>query len=203
MQSSRHGRTIETPQMIASLHTWQTGASGVDSDRQRVCRSLGFRFLSMMRRNGRTERSKRVAVDANNDGVISARTCARAKGMSREIDRIAMKTCGDGRLHQGSKEGPTWEIDRAMSSQKSGVIAGLDPGNPYLKKFFCRRLDGCEGKPAHDGRAVRRRPNAKHVLQRDRVVMDRRCPNRVAAVPPARNTRCWRLILRRKASRRR
>jgi len=106
---------LNTPQMIASLHgSRNRAASGDEKDRKRFAASLrllGFLSESAAIWKGRKQQAR--GIDAKKiDGLISARTAARARKDFKESDRIRDELAAMGVVIKDSKEGTTWEIAR-------------------------------------------------------------------------------------------
>jgi cysteinyl-tRNA synthetase len=106
---------LNTPQMIASLHSLRNrAASAGGSDRNEFAASLRFLgFLSETAAEWKDRKQQASGVDAKQiDGLISARTAARARKDFRESDRIRDELAAMGVVIKDSKEGTTWEIAR-------------------------------------------------------------------------------------------
>jgi len=106
---------LNTPQMIASLHSLRnSAASGNERDRNEFAASLrllGFLSESAAAWNDRKQQAS--GVDAKQiDGLISQRTAARARKDFAESDRIRDQLAAMGVVIKDSKEGTTWEIAR-------------------------------------------------------------------------------------------
>ena len=106
---------LNTPQMIASLHSLRnSAASGNERDRNEFAASLrllGFLSESAVAWNDRKQQAS--GVDAKQiDGLISERTAARARKDFAESDRIRDQLAAMGVVIKDSKEGTTWEIAR-------------------------------------------------------------------------------------------
>ena len=106
---------LNTPQMIASLHSLRnSAASGNERDRQEFAASLrilGFLSESAAEWKGRKQQAS--GVDAKQiDGLISDRTAARARKDFKESDRIRDQLAAMGVVIKDSKDGTTWEISR-------------------------------------------------------------------------------------------
>ncbi len=106
---------LNTPQMIASLHSLRnSAASGNERDRNEFAgslRLLGFLSESAAAWNDRKQQAS--GVDAKQiDGLISQRTAARARKDFAESDRIRDQLAAMGVVIKDSKEGTTWEIAR-------------------------------------------------------------------------------------------
>jgi cysteinyl-tRNA synthetase len=106
---------LNTPQMIASLHgSRNRAASGDEKDRKQFAASLrllGFLSESAAIWKGRKQQAR--GIDAKKiDGLISARTAARARKDFKESDRIRDELAAMGVVIKDSKEGTTWEIAR-------------------------------------------------------------------------------------------
>jgi cysteinyl-tRNA synthetase len=106
---------LNTPQMIASLHGLRNRAvSGGERDRSEFAASLRFLgFLSESAAEWKGRKQQASGVDAVQiDGLISARTAARARKDFKESDRIRDELAAMGVVIKDSKEGTTWEIAR-------------------------------------------------------------------------------------------
>ena len=106
---------LNTPQMIASLHSLRNrAASGGERDRSEFATSLRFLgFLSESAAEWKGRKQQASGVDAAQiDGLISARTAARARKDFKESDRIRDELAAFGVVIKDSKEGTTWEIAR-------------------------------------------------------------------------------------------
>ena len=106
---------LNTPQMIASLHSLRNrAASGGERDRSEFATSLRFLgFLSESAAEWKGRKQQASGVDAAQiDGLISARTAARARKDFKESDRIRDELAALGVVIKDSKEGTTWEIAR-------------------------------------------------------------------------------------------
>jgi cysteinyl-tRNA synthetase len=106
---------LNTPQMIASLHGLRNRAvSGGERDRSEFAASLRFLgFLSESAAEWKGRKQQASGVDAVQiDGLISARTAARARKDFKESDRIRDELTAMGVVIKDSKEGTTWEIAR-------------------------------------------------------------------------------------------
>jgi cysteinyl-tRNA synthetase len=106
---------LNTPQMIASLHSVRnSAASGSERDRERFASSLrflGFLSESAAAWNGRKQQAS--GIDTKQiDSLISDRTAARARKDFKESDRIRDELAAMGVVIKDSKEGTTWEIAR-------------------------------------------------------------------------------------------
>ena len=106
---------LNTPQMIASLHSLRnSAASGNERDRREFAASLrllGFLSESAAEWKGRKQQAS--GVDAKQiDGLISDRTAARARKDFKESDRIRDQLAAMGVVIKDSKDGTTWEISR-------------------------------------------------------------------------------------------
>jgi cysteinyl-tRNA synthetase len=106
---------LNTPQMIAALHALRSkAASGQDGDRGAFAgslRFLGFLSESVAQWEGRKQQAS--GIDAGKvEGLISARTAARARKDFKESDRIRDELAAMGVAIKDSKEGTTWEIAR-------------------------------------------------------------------------------------------
>jgi len=106
---------LNTPQMIASLHSLRnSAASGNERDRNEFAgslRLLGFLSESAAAWNDRKQQASGVDAQAI-DGLISERTAARARKDFAESDRIRDQLAAMGVVIKDSKEGTTWEIAR-------------------------------------------------------------------------------------------
>ncbi len=106
---------LNTPQVIASLHGLRNrAASGEERDRSEFAASLRFLgFLSETAADWKNRKQQASGVDATQiDGLISARTAARARKDFKESDRIRDELAALGVIIKDSKEGTTWEIAR-------------------------------------------------------------------------------------------
>jgi cysteinyl-tRNA synthetase len=106
---------LNTPQMIASLHSLRNrAASRAEPDRNEFAASLRFLgFLSETAAEWKDRKQRASGVDAKQiDGLISARTAARARKDFKESDRIRDELAAMGVVIKDSKEGTTWEIAR-------------------------------------------------------------------------------------------
>jgi cysteinyl-tRNA synthetase len=106
---------LNTPQVIASLHSLRNrAASGGERDRSEFAASLRFLgFLSETAADWKNRKQQASGVDATQiDGLISARTAARARKDFKESDRIRDELAAIGVVIKDSKEGTTWEIAR-------------------------------------------------------------------------------------------
>jgi len=106
---------LNTPQMIASLHTLRNGAaSGNQRSRNEFAGSLRlFGFLSESTAQWNDRKQQASGIDAEQiDGLISDRAAARARKDFRESDRIRDELAAMGVVIKDSKEGTTWEIAR-------------------------------------------------------------------------------------------
>jgi cysteinyl-tRNA synthetase len=106
---------LNTPQMIASLHNLRNRAgSGAEQDRNEFAASLRFLgFLSETAAAWNSRKQQASGVDAAQiDGLISARTAARARKDFKESDRIRDELAAMGVVIKDSREGTTWEIAR-------------------------------------------------------------------------------------------
>ena len=106
---------LNTPQMIASLHSLRNrAASGNERDRSQFAESLrllGFLSESAAEWKGRKQQAS--GVDAKQiDALISDRTAARARKDFKESDRIRDELAAMGVVIKDSKDGTTWEIAR-------------------------------------------------------------------------------------------
>jgi cysteinyl-tRNA synthetase len=106
---------LNTPQMIASLHSLRNSAAGGNErDRNEFAgslRLLGFLSESAAAWNDRKQQASGVDAKAI-DGLISERTAARARKDFAESDRIRDQLAAMGVVIKDSKEGTTWEIAR-------------------------------------------------------------------------------------------
>jgi cysteinyl-tRNA synthetase len=106
---------LNTPQMIASLHSLRNSAAGGnEGDRSEFAASLrllGFLSESAAAWNDRKQQASGVDAKAI-DGLISERTAARARKDFAESDRIRDQLAAMGVVIKDSKEGTTWEIAR-------------------------------------------------------------------------------------------
>ncbi len=105
---------LNTPQMIASLHTLRNRAASGEPDRNEFAASLRFLgFLSESAAEWKDRKQQASGVDAKQiDGLISARAAARARKDFKESDRIRDELAAMGVVIKDSKEGTTWEIAR-------------------------------------------------------------------------------------------
>src|SRR5580698_4539329 len=106
---------LNTPQMIASLHSLRNSAAGgSESDRSEFAASLRrLGFLSESAAAWKDRKQQASGVDAKAiDGLISERTAARARKDFKESDRIRDQLAAMGVVIKDSKEGTTWEISR-------------------------------------------------------------------------------------------
>src|SRR6202045_4962411 len=106
---------LNTPQTIAALHGLRNGAaSGNERDRSEFASSLrllGFFSESAAEWKGRKQQASGVDVKQV-DGLIAARTAARARKDFKESDRIRDELAAMGVVIKDSKAGTTWEIAR-------------------------------------------------------------------------------------------
>jgi len=106
---------LNTPQMIASLHGLRnSAATGSERDRNAFAASLrllGFLSESAAEWKGRKQQASGVDVKQV-DGLIAARTAARARKDFKESDRIRDELAAMGVVIKDSKAGTTWEIAR-------------------------------------------------------------------------------------------
>jgi cysteinyl-tRNA synthetase len=106
---------LNTPQMIASLHSLRnSAASGNERDRDEFAASLRLLgFLSESAAAWKDRKQQASGVDAKQiDGLISERTAARARKDFKESDRIRDELAAMGVVIKDSKEGTIWEIAR-------------------------------------------------------------------------------------------
>jgi len=106
---------LNTPQMIASLHSLRNSAAGGNErDRSEFAASLRLLgFLSESAAAWKDRKQQASGVDAKAiDGLISERTAARARKDFAESDRIRDQLAAMGIVLKDSKEGTTWEIAR-------------------------------------------------------------------------------------------
>ena len=106
---------LNTPQMIASLHSLRNSAAGGNErDRSEFAASLRLLgFLSESAAAWKDRKQQASGVDAKAiDGLISERTAARARKDFAECDRIRDQLAAMGVVIKDSKEGTTWEIAR-------------------------------------------------------------------------------------------
>jgi cysteinyl-tRNA synthetase len=106
---------LNTPQMIASLHSLRnSAASGNERDRDQFAASLRLLgFLSESAAAWKDRKQKASGVDAKQiDGLIADRTAARARKDFKESDRIRDQLAAMGVVIKDSKEGTTWEVAR-------------------------------------------------------------------------------------------
>jgi cysteinyl-tRNA synthetase len=106
---------LNTPQVIAALHSLRNrAASGGERDRSEFAASLRFLgFLSETAADWKGRKQQASGVNAKQiDGLISARTAARARKDFKESDRIRDELAAMGVVIKDSKEGTTWEIAR-------------------------------------------------------------------------------------------
>jgi cysteinyl-tRNA synthetase len=106
---------LNTPQMIASLHSLRnSAAAGNDRDRDEFAASLRLLgFLSESAAAWKDRKQQASGVDAGQiDGLISERTAARARKDFKESDRIRDQLAAMGVVIKDSKEGTTWEVAR-------------------------------------------------------------------------------------------
>jgi cysteinyl-tRNA synthetase len=106
---------LNTPQMIASLHSLRNNAaSGKEEDRKHFAASLrllGFLSESAAEWKGRKQQAS--GIDAKQiDDLISSRAAARVRKDFKESDRIRDELAAMGVVIKDSKEGTTWEIAR-------------------------------------------------------------------------------------------
>jgi cysteinyl-tRNA synthetase len=106
---------LNTPQMIASLHSLRnSAASGNDRDRGQFAASLRLLgFLSESAAEWQSRKQQASGVDAKRiDRMISDRTAARARKDFKESDRIRDELAAMGVVIKDSRDGTTWEIAR-------------------------------------------------------------------------------------------
>jgi cysteinyl-tRNA synthetase len=106
---------LNTPQMIASLHSLRnSAASGDERDRSQFAASLRLLgFLSESAAEWKARKQQASGIDATQiDGLISDRTAARARKDFKESDRIRDELAAMGVVIKDSKDGTTWEIAR-------------------------------------------------------------------------------------------
>jgi cysteinyl-tRNA synthetase len=106
---------LNTPQMVASLHSLRNdAASGDDRDRDEFAASLRLLgFLSESTADWNDRKQQASGIDAKHvDSLISDRTAARARKDFKESDRIRDELVAMGVVIKDSKEGTTWEIAR-------------------------------------------------------------------------------------------
>jgi cysteinyl-tRNA synthetase len=106
---------LNTPQMIASLHSLRnSAASGNERDRDEFAASLRLLgFLSESAEAWKDRKQQASGIDAKQiDGLVADRTAARARKDFRESDRIRDQLAAMGIVIKDSKEGTTWEIAR-------------------------------------------------------------------------------------------
>jgi len=106
---------LNTPQVIAALHSLRNrAASGGERDRSEFAASLRLLgFLSETAADWKGRKQQASGVDAKQiDGLILARTAARARKDFKESDRIRDELAAMGVIIKDSKEGTTWEIAR-------------------------------------------------------------------------------------------
>jgi cysteinyl-tRNA synthetase len=106
---------LNTPQMIASLHSLRnSAASGNERDRSQFAASLRLLgFLSESAAEWKARKQQASGIDATQiDGLISDRTAARARKDFKESDRIRDELAAMGVVIKDSKDGTTWEIAR-------------------------------------------------------------------------------------------
>jgi cysteinyl-tRNA synthetase len=106
---------LNTPQMIASLHSLRnSAASGDERDRSQFAASLRLLgFLSESVAEWKARKQQARGIDATQiDGLISDRTAARARKDFKESDRIRDELAAMGVVIKDSKDGTTWEIAR-------------------------------------------------------------------------------------------
>jgi cysteinyl-tRNA synthetase len=106
---------LNTPQMIASLHSLRnSAASGNERDRSQFAASLRLLgFLSKSAAEWKSRKQQASGVDAKKiDRLVSDRTAARARKDFKESDRIRDELAAMGVVIKDSKEGTTWEVAR-------------------------------------------------------------------------------------------
>ena len=106
---------LNTPQVIAALHSLRNGAaSGHPEDRRAFAASLRLLgFLAESAAQWESRRQQASGIDAGKiDGLIAARSAARARKDFKESDRIRDELVAMGIAIKDSKEGTTWEIAR-------------------------------------------------------------------------------------------
>jgi cysteinyl-tRNA synthetase len=106
---------LNTPQMIASLHSLRnSAASRNERDRSQFAASLRLLgFLSESAAEWKARKQQASGIDATQiDGLISDRTAARARKDFKESDRIRDELAAMGVVIKDSKDGTTWEIAR-------------------------------------------------------------------------------------------
>lgn len=106
---------LNTPQMIAALHSLRnSAASGNERDRSAFAASLRLLgFLSESAAEWKSRKQQASGIDAKQiEGLISARTAARARKDFGESDRIRDELAAMGVVIKDSKDGTTWEIAR-------------------------------------------------------------------------------------------
>jgi cysteinyl-tRNA synthetase len=105
---------LNTAQAIALLHGLRSAAAASEGDRGTFAASLrllGFLAESAAQWESRKQQAK--GVDAGQiDGLIAARTAARARKDFAESDRIRDELAAMGVVIKDSKEGTTWEVAR-------------------------------------------------------------------------------------------
>jgi cysteinyl-tRNA synthetase len=106
---------LNTPQMIAALHSLRNSAAG-GNDRNRDAFAASLRMLGFLSESAaawKDRKQQASGVDAGQiDGLISERTAARARKDFKESDRIRDQLAAMGVVIKDSKEGTTWEIAR-------------------------------------------------------------------------------------------
>jgi len=106
---------LNTPQMIASLHSLRnSAASGNERDRSQFAASLRLLgFLSESVAEWKSRKQQASGVDAKKiDRLVSDRNAARARKDFKESDRIRDELAAMGVVIKDSKEGTTWEVAR-------------------------------------------------------------------------------------------
>jgi cysteinyl-tRNA synthetase len=105
---------LNTPQAISALHGLRSATSASEADRATFAASLRLLgFLSESAAQWESRKQQARGVDATQiDGLIAARTAARARKDFAESDRIRDELAAMGVLIKDSKEGTTWEVAR-------------------------------------------------------------------------------------------
>jgi cysteinyl-tRNA synthetase len=106
---------LNTPQVIASLHSLRNAAASGDDDRRgefaASLRLLGF--LSESASEWKSRKQVASGIDETQvNNLISDRTAARARKDFKESDRIRDELAAMGVVIKDSKDGTTWEIAR-------------------------------------------------------------------------------------------